>query len=124
IVFGAFRTSPAESLQCLANVPPLQLQWQQQTLSYAISVAANRNLPNFTIVYPAHPNPIYEKRPNTPAPISRCVSHNNIKTVSEPPQVYSIAFSPPSPWLYRTPTMDTTLARWNKNDLPQVIINQ
>lgn len=70
LAYGAFRTSPVESLYVIANEPPLRIRRERLTLAYLSKIAANNQHPLFhsviTKITPCRgrrnqPLPIYER---------------------------------------------------------------
>lgn len=55
IILGAYRTTPVDSLHCLAGELPLNLRRQQMTLTYALTIRAFPNHPNYKLCFPNRP---------------------------------------------------------------------
>ncbi|XP_056647604.1 uncharacterized protein LOC130452381 [Diorhabda sublineata] len=122
LCLGAFRSSPAESIYCEANEPPLWIRRQQILLSYAASVSANPLNPVYSL-FTSNSNTLHNSsalpllKP-IPLILSQLLDGVNLKQTSPLP----IPSTPP--WTINIPKFNTSLMRYNKHATPkQLIIN-
>ena len=111
ICLGAFKTSPAASLQVEAYEPPLHLRREKLALRYAVKIAANPTNPAFKTVFPepqpSRTPPVRQWR-NTIQPFGARIAVN-LTTIIAQNHVMETHLLPFPPWLRRLPMIITDL---------------
>lgn len=68
LALGAFPTTPIESLQCIANEPPLSLRREQLSLIYATTISTTPNNFNYRNTFSTRFKSIFNSKPHIPPP--------------------------------------------------------
>ncbi|XP_072398259.1 uncharacterized protein [Diabrotica undecimpunctata] len=122
ICLGAFRSSPAQSMYCEANEPPLWLRRQHLLLSYAASLSTNPQNPVYQLII--QPNNLINHSQTTRAaqPLS-CIL-NSILDGFDLSATSPFHISTHPPWHKQLPNVNTSLCSFNKHDTPKAVIKQ
>lgn len=116
IALGAFRTSPTESLHCLANELPLTYRVKQLTLQYAAKISPTKEHPNYNITFSNRYQQIYSHKSCQPPlyeRLNRILSELNID--------FPTNFFTPNchyfPWASPQPQLNINMAHFKKSDI-------
>ncbi|XP_072375682.1 uncharacterized protein [Diabrotica undecimpunctata] len=120
ICLSAFRSSPAQSMYCEANEPPLWLRRQHLLLSYAASLSANPQNPVDQLII--QPNSLIHHSQTTRAAQSLSRILNSILDGFDLSATFHISTHPP--WHKQLPNVNTSLCSFNKHDTPKAIMKQ
>ncbi|KAJ8931947.1 hypothetical protein NQ314_015099 [Rhamnusium bicolor] len=100
LALGAFRTSPLQSLNCEASVPPLSIRRRQFLLTYAVNVWSQPEHMNYDILFNESNRDIYEGRHTITKPVSvRLEETLRSLSISYLPEMYSRGPSETPPWM-------------------------
>ena len=115
LVLGAFRTSPAASIQVEANESPLDLRREKLSMQYALKLSSNKQNPMYSVVFHAKFKPLFEKKPSaTPTfgirilPILKSINVNMT-------HVHQNSISPIPPWQLKQPQIILDLCEYKKS---------
>ncbi|XP_072392438.1 uncharacterized protein [Diabrotica undecimpunctata] len=122
IALCAFRTSPSNSLQVLANELPLHLRRQQLSLNYATRVSSNHQNPMHSNILKPKCINNYKNKPMNTLPF-----HERIKFSGYDCEQFSAIINPtqnsPS-WSTGPPIVNTSLTRYPKTSTNPTLIHQ
>jgi len=103
LCLGAFRTSPATSLQVEAHEPPLKLRREKLALQYAIKLSANPKNPAFHETFPTSNNTIISRKKKAILTFNRRISTDLSTLLTPNTTIMENIISPIPPWLQLRP---------------------
>lgn len=118
VIFGAYRTTPVESLHVIANEIPLYLKIQLLTLNYSSNVSASPAHPNTSITFSQIHSDIYKEKPQVIPPIYERVRRAEKNLDLTLPKPLSFQEGKNAPWTTPIPTILLDLATYNKENTP------
>ena len=118
---GAYATSPIESLEVEANIPPLQLRREQLALQYITKLRAHPTNPAYSCIFNPECTDLFMKKPKTSAPlgirIQEALDQSNIDfdgiAVSQIPEI--------PPWTYEPLFVNWELSQYRKSDTNSLV---
>ena len=119
LCLGAFRTSPANSLQILAHEPLLHLCKTQISIQYCTKLRSNPTNPTYQFVFPRQSNSVFITKHNLIPPISIRLCDYLAAISMFKTRVTNSTFSPITPWLLQPLTVNLDLVQTtNKQNSP------
>ena len=116
LALGAFRTSPADSLQIMANEPPLELRRKKLSLQYAIKLSSNPQNPAHDIVFkpPTDIKNITSKKEEITKTFGLRILADLNELKFSPDDTQKTFFPDIPPWRLTEPTIDLSLTEHSK----------
>lgn len=123
IALGAYRTSPLQTLHCLANEPPLSIRQKMMTITYAINLSANKENPNFSNAFSNRFKSVFNNMNSNQVPLYERVRREltNLNT-QIPGNILQLKTSNIPPWTIPTPCINLELSKHSKSDTPPEVI--
>lgn len=122
IALGAFPTTPADGLHCLANELPIHDRADLSTLSFGCKILATPNNINFSNSSSVRFKGIYDQNPNVIPPLYERQNRILNKISYTLPPILPFQSSNIAPWILPPITLNLDLTKHNKSDTPPVLI--
>ena len=116
ICLGAYKTSPAASMEVEANIPPLKFRRHQLALQYGVKLMGNQLNPTYQSVFTPNRSEFYNIRPS----FIRPMSYRILEDIELLQQYDIMQQKTPDvePWTIKLPEIDLSLAEFRKKDHP------
>jgi len=123
ICLGAYRTSPAHSLYVEANEPPLELRRTKLALQYALKLRSDPSSPVYDCVFNPSCEALYEGTNHIP-PFGLFYKFHLEELGINFDNIIQSRFPKFSPWLFKPPHIDTSLAAEKKGLVNPALLRQ
>ena len=121
LALGAYRTSPIESLEVEAGIPPLNLRRKKISLTFAMKQRANPTNPVNDTIFTPNFEPIYEKKPDSIPPFSLRVADDSKRVCPHPSYISIFKTTRAPPWTLIKPEVNMDLAALSKAETDSLV---
>ena len=109
LCLGAFRTSPAESLQAEANEPPLAIRRSKLAAQYALKIKSSPANPAYQSIFDPKYKTLFENRPKTIPPLSTRIANLFDQMNLNLSVIASNQLASVEPWVLKSPHVSFAL---------------
>ena len=110
LAFGAFRTSPTESLYVEAKEPSLYIRRKKLSLHYATRISSDNTNPAKDVVFKPNYTEHFFNKPNEIKPFSLRVKEDLDELHIKPESIIQNIEEDIPPWTYRSPGVNLNIS--------------